>query len=75
MEVTLTSLPNNQTSISIVATGGVLDMFYLTGPTYDKVIQQYHTIIGKPKLIPQWAQGLNTKSRLFVDTKMVEQVI
>jgi alpha-glucosidase (family GH31 glycosyl hydrolase) len=39
--------------------GGVLDFFFIMGPTPDKVISQYHSIIGLPHFPPYWALGFH----------------
>ena len=41
------------------ASGGVGDMFFMVGSTPDEVTKLYHTIVGNPVLIPQWALGWN----------------
>ena len=39
--------------------GGVLDFWFVSGPTPDKVIQQYMAIIGTPHLPLYWSLGFH----------------
>lgn len=39
--------------------GGVLDLFFLLGPTPSNVVQQYTDIVGKPFMPPQWGLGFH----------------
>jgi len=52
MQATLTDK-----SVSFEAIGGIIDMYILDGPTPSSVVQQYHTLIGKPPVLPYWAFG------------------
>jgi alpha-glucosidase len=37
--------------------GGTLDFYFFSGPTPQKVIEQYSDLIGKPLWQPAWAFG------------------
>jgi alpha-glucosidase (family GH31 glycosyl hydrolase) len=39
--------------------GGVLDFFFVIGPSPDAAIKQYHEIIGKPHFPPYWSLGFH----------------
>jgi len=39
--------------------GGVLDFYFFLGPDPQSVIEQYHSIIGKPYLPPMWSMGFH----------------
>lgn len=41
----------------ILSLGGVLDLYFLSGPSPVEVAQQYSDIVGKPAMIPFWALG------------------
>ena len=43
--------------VETYAAGGVGDIFIIFGDTPNYVVEQYHHIIGKPVLTPQWALG------------------
>lgn len=39
--------------------GGMLDVFWLGGPSLEAVVRQYHTLVGRPLLPPAWALGFH----------------
>lgn len=39
--------------------GGVLDFYFLLGPSSENVLQQYHSLIGKPYFPPMWSFGFH----------------
>ena len=39
--------------------GGVLDFYFLAGPTPKDVVKQYFDLIGRPSLPPYWALGFH----------------
>lgn len=38
--------------------GGLLDFYFLMGPTPNKVMEQLTSIIGRPVMPPYWSMGL-----------------
>ena len=51
---------NNQNKyLQYQVIGGVLDFYFFLGPSSQDVIQQYHSIIGKPYLPPKFALGFH----------------
>ncbi|EFC45907.1 predicted protein [Naegleria gruberi] len=50
---------NNAKYIQYQTIGGILDFYFFLGPTAEQVIQQYHSIIGKPYLPPLWSMGFH----------------
>ncbi|KAA1100175.1 hypothetical protein PGT21_030992 [Puccinia graminis f. sp. tritici] len=52
MDITL-----NKESIQYDVTGGVLDFYFLAGPSPVKVAEQYSALAGLPAMIPYWSLG------------------
>ena len=53
MDVVLTP-----TRVSWRVTGGVLDFYFLMGPTPNAVLEQLTSLIGRPVMPPYWSLGL-----------------
>lgn len=51
-------MTRNFTHVNFKSNGGLLDIFFFLGPTYQEVLRQYHTVIGKPALPPHFSHGL-----------------
>jgi len=58
-----------------MAVGGVGDIFFMFGATPDAVVTQYHMIVGKPVLTPQWALGWHQCKWGYTDIDMLKQVV
>jgi len=43
--------------IKTMAVRGVADIYIMMGSNPDEVVQSYHSLVGMPQLIPQWALG------------------
>ena len=48
------------TSLTYHLTGGVIDLYFLLGPTPHDVADQYTELVGRPFLPPLWALGFHT---------------
>ena len=46
------------TSVTFRVTGGVLDFYFLLGPTPAAVLEQLTSVVGRPALPPYWSLGL-----------------
>lgn len=46
------------TKMQYRAIGGILDMYFLAGPTPMNVLSQLTSIIGRPVMPPYWSLGL-----------------
>ena len=47
----------SQQKIAFKTVGGIVDLFVFKGPEAEKVLEDYHQIIGLPMLPPYWAMG------------------
>ncbi|KAG8913947.1 hypothetical protein FRC02_005229, partial [Tulasnella sp. 418] len=55
--------------------GGILDFYFLSGPSPVEVAQQYASLVGKPAEMPYWAFGLHQCRWGYRDFVEVSQVI
>lgn len=39
--------------------GGVVDVFFLDGPTLEEVVRQYQQLVGRPAMPPAWSLGFH----------------
>jgi len=46
-------------AVDFITIGGVPEFYFFTGPTYELVIQEYHNLVGRPKLTPSYSAGLH----------------
>ncbi|XP_054771787.2 sucrase-isomaltase, intestinal-like [Lytechinus pictus] len=54
--------------------GGVLDFYIFTGPTPEKVIQQYGEVIGRPVMVPYWSLGFQLSRWNYGNLTRVKEV-
>ena len=62
----------NQGVMIIRAQGGVFDFYIMVGDTPSDVIQQYHTMIGKPFMPPYWAYGYQLSKWGYQDLEEIK---
>lgn len=55
--------------------GGVLDFYFLSGPTPAKVAQQYSEVVGKSALMPYWGFGFHQCRYGMRDVYEVAEVV
>lgn len=63
------------TNLKTIATGGTGDLYVMMADTPDAVTKLYHTVIGTPVLIPQWALGWNQCRWGYNSTEELEYVV
>ena len=65
----------NEGIMIIRAQGGVFDFYIIVGENPTDVIQQYHTMIGKPFMPPYWAYGYQLSKWGYQDLREVRNVV
>ena len=51
--------PLTTSTLSFVATGGIVEVFIFGHGSHNDVVKMYHNIVGKPALPPYWALGFH----------------
>ena len=67
--------PNRNVAINTYAVGGAGDLYFMMGADANEVTKMYHTIVGTPVLIPQWALGWNQCKWGYNDTDALKAVV
>lgn len=47
-------------SLEYLIIGGVLDLYFMAGPSPVDVATQYAEIVGTPAMVPYWSLGVST---------------
>lgn len=58
-------------SLEYNAIGGVLDLYFLAGPSPIEVSRQYAALVGTPAMIPYWSLGVRVKSHIMSHVLML----
>lgn len=61
-------------NVDLYAVGGAYDLTIMIGSTPDETVSQYHSIIGKPVAIPQWALGWHQCRYGYNNTQQLAEV-
>ena len=61
--------------VQAYAAGGVGDLYIMFDTSPDKVVQLYHTVVGKPVLVPQWGLGWKQCRWGYKDLDVIKQVV
>lgn len=59
MDIKLDEDDEGRNYLEYRSTGGVLDLYFLAGPTPVEVSKQYAALIGTPAMIPYWSLGVS----------------
>ena len=62
-------------SLSYKILGGVLDFYFLAGPTANDVVKQYSQVVGTPALPPYWALGFHQCRYGYQNVDQVRDVV
>lgn len=62
-------------SLTLMAVGGVGDLFFMNAATPDAVTMKYHQVVGKPVLTPQWALGWHQCRWGYTKTEDLREVV
>jgi alpha-glucosidase (family GH31 glycosyl hydrolase) len=54
-------------TLSFIATGGQLEVYFLFKGTPKQIIKQYQNIVGKPHLPPFWSLGWHASSSAYTN--------
>lgn len=61
--------------ITFTSIGGIIDLMFFVGPTYQEVLQQYHKVIGKAPLLPICANGFHSRSSSYNTDDLINAAI
>ncbi|XP_046352454.2 lysosomal alpha-glucosidase-like [Haliotis rufescens] len=66
---------NGTGAVTYRALGGILDFYIFLGPTPDKVVQQYTSLVGRPYLPPFWSLGFQMCKYGYNSAEELKKVI
>lgn len=71
-ELKIEKLGDKQTELTFIATGGMAE-FYFINPTdtFNELLQGYHSIVGRPPLIPLSSLGFHSFSSKVKNTAAI----
>lgn len=62
MDIVLDEDGEGANYLEYLAIGGVLDFYFLAGPSPTEVSRQYAEVVGTPALVPYWSLGVRYDS-------------
>ncbi|KAB5540560.1 alpha-glucosidase [Coniochaeta sp. 2T2.1] len=75
MDIKLRRESSEKSSMEFIAIGGVLDLYFLAGPTPVEVSRQYAEVVGTPAMVPYWSLGFHQCKFGYQDWFQVAEVI
>eukprot|EP00831_Metopus_contortus_P012069 TRINITY_DN1484_c0_g1_i8.p1 TRINITY_DN1484_c0_g1~~TRINITY_DN1484_c0_g1_i8.p1 ORF type:complete len:1297 (-),score=213.40 TRINITY_DN1484_c0_g1_i8:91-3807(-) len=64
-----------QTQVDHIMTGGIFDAFFFNQANAERVLKEYHDLIGRPVAIPFWAFGYHQSRWGYRDIEHLKDVI
>ncbi len=52
-----------------------LDFYFIHGTTHDDIVRGYHTLTGRPPLLPKWAFGYTQSKERYVNAREMIDVV
>lgn len=68
-------LTKTSTWTAIQAVGGIIDLYFFSGPSPQDVITQYLTVIGFPTMVPYWSLGFHNCRWGYPNIDYVAEVV
>ena len=65
----------DETRLTALTTGGVLDVYFFLGPTVADVLSQYVELVGRPAVPPRWALGAHQSKYGYPNLSHLKAVV
>jgi alpha-glucosidase len=75
MDIKINSTSNDGQYLEYNTIGGIVDLYFVAGPSPVEVAQQYSEIVGKPAMIPYWGFGYHQCRFGYQDVYELAEVV